>query len=129
MDNQWITSLRGCITSEVHNGGFDQFFYQNSRLLPFAIEGLKKIGAGAHAVLLAKAAKIYEEYSALENPDHKANEAADDDDESLASNADTFDDTGRIHALDPLDTEYYALEDVYPLRVRFVRANIEKFFD
>ncbi|HVU99258.1 MAG TPA: DUF4375 domain-containing protein [Puia sp.] len=101
------------LDGEVHNGGFDQFFYQDSRLLPFAVEGLKKIGAGAHAELLARAANIYAENEGRKEP-------ANDTDEG---------DSGRIHELDPLDDEYYALEETFPLRVRFVRANIEKFFD
>jgi len=121
------------LDGEVHNGGFDQFFYQNSRLLSFALEGLRKIGAGAHAALLARAARIYEEHGSREagaGGTHEGDNALSSDDKVLSINDDAFDDDGgRIHELDLLDDEYYALEETYPLRARFVRANIEKFFD
>ncbi|HWB92537.1 MAG TPA: DUF4375 domain-containing protein [Puia sp.] len=97
------------LDGEVHNGGFDQFFYQNARLLPFAMEGLKKIGAHAHAGLLARAMPVYEA--------HQQNFTSEDDDYE------------RSPELDELDSEYYALPDSYSMRIRFVRDNIEKFFD
>ena len=120
------------LDGEVRNGGFDQFFYQNSQFFPFALEGLKKIGAHTNAGLLARAAPVYEAHQrdiaqtdpaqqdiALEDGGQDEDDEDDDEDDEYV----------RSPELDAIDSEYYTLGDIYPLRVRFIRENIEKFFD
>ena len=92
------------LDSEVRNGGFDQFFYNDPALFPFAINGLIKIGAALHAELAIRAGEIYEAGKAEFQDDRNPN-------------------------LDALDDEYYTMEEFYPLQAKFIRENIEKFFD
>jgi Domain of unknown function (DUF4375) len=113
------------LDGEVRNGGFDQFFYQKSQFFSFALEGLKKIGAYTNAGLLARAAPVYEAHQR----DIAQTDAGQQDTAMQDGGQDEHGEYVRSPELDAIDSEYYVLEDIYPLRVRFIRENIEKFFD
>lgn len=121
LDDEQLEALVYEKASQLDGGTLGERF--TSRLLPFALQGLKKIGAAAHADLLARAATIYEEHGGREA------EKDDEGDDTGREFGEDDDDSGRIHELHPLEDEHYALEETYSLRVRFVRANIEKYFD
>lgn len=49
----------GCLVGEVHNGGFEQYFYNSSgETYPDTIEGLRAMGAEASLLLLQEAKRI-----------------------------------------------------------------------
>jgi hypothetical protein len=92
------------LDSEIYNGGFDQFFLNSGNLSEAALKGLSIISAEEHAQLLTLAIKInkeqYEEFKNERNPN-----------------------------LDELDEKYFQLEDLGILRQKFIKENIERFYD
>ncbi|NOS92615.1 MAG: DUF4375 domain-containing protein [Cyclobacteriaceae bacterium] len=90
------------LDNEVKNGGFDQFFRSYDDLRKFALNGLRLINAYKHAELVEMAAAIHD----MQKEEH-----------SNKRNAN----------LNPLDEDYYKLDDITILRQRFVRAHIDRF--
>jgi hypothetical protein len=90
------------LDNEIKNGGFDQFFKNSNDLREFALSGLRLINADKHADLLKKATEIY----VNQNEDFK--------------------NKGNTN-FNPLDEDYYELDDIVELRQQFVRTHINKF--
>ncbi len=92
------------LNSEVNNGGFDQFFLNSKDLAKAALKGLEKIKAEKHRELLLLATKTYEEqkdhYKGKRNPNYSQ-----------------------------LDERYYELEELAINLQKFIKENIEKFYD
>ncbi len=89
--------------SEVHNGGFDQFFLNNGlEYGKTALNGLKRIGAEKYSVLLEKAIQIFKnqssEFQNKRNPD-----------------------------FNELDDEFYDLKGLEQIQINYIRMNNEKF--
>ncbi|MFC5681852.1 DMP19 family protein [Flavobacterium sp. MAHUQ-51] len=93
----WI--LKG----EVQNGGYDQFFLNNGpEYGQIALAGLKRIGATEFANLTQKAIEIYK------NQDLKFKDK-------------------RNPEFNALDDEFYDLDGLERLQVKYIRKNYEKF--
>jgi|GEM_PF-1779020 len=104
-DNALLEMLACSVfNTEVCNGGFDQFFLNAADLTQAAIKGLMNIKAEAHCNLLITAVKIYQEQKELYENKRNPN-------------------------FDPLDKQYYQLNDLENYRRKFIRENIEIFFD
>ena len=92
------------LDNEVKNGGFDSFFRNSGDLDNAAFEGLKVIGADKRADLCRRAIEIHQgqkrEFKDKRNPN-----------------------------FDPLDEEYYSLEDIQTRRQKFIKENINEFTD
>jgi hypothetical protein len=91
------------LESEVHNGGFDQFFLNNGLEYGYiTANGLKRITADNYLALTEKAIEVYknqsEEYQKKRNPD-----------------------------FNPLDDDFYDLDGLEKLRVNYIRRNYAKF--
>ncbi len=91
------------LESEVHNGGFDQFFLNNGLEYGYnAANGLSRIAAKNYLSVTEKAIEIFknqsEEYQKKRNPDFS-----------------------------PLDDNFYDLEGLEKLRIDYIRSNYEKF--
>lgn len=92
------------LDNEVKSGGLDSFFRNSDNLDNAALLGLRIIGADSHAALCRQAIEINrKQNSELRNK----------------RNAD----------FDPLDEEYYSLENLQAKRIKFIRENINKFVD
>jgi hypothetical protein len=100
------------VESEVNNGGFDQFYFNefvnndHSYMFDRTIEAFKMVGAMKFANLIEKANQIF-----------KANEK---------------DFVGKEGLFEELDQEFfqtYDQENLYELRIRFIRNNILAFVD
>jgi hypothetical protein len=92
------------LDNEVKNGGFDSFFHNSGDLDNAALNDLKIIGADSHAELCRQAINIHR----VQNPGFK---------------------NKRNPGFDPLDQQYYSLEDFQTKRQKFIRYNIDKFVD
>jgi hypothetical protein len=92
------------LDAEVRNGGFDQFFLNSDDLTSSALIGLKEIMADKHLDILNEAIKIFNEQKEQFVEERNPN-------------------------LTPCDDKYYELDDIDPLRQKFVFDNIEKFMD
>lgn len=92
------------LDNEVKNGGFNSFFHNSSDLGNDGLDGLKIISADSHADLCRQAINIYRE----QNPEFK---------------------NKRNPGFDPLDEQYFSLEDLQTKRQKFIRDNINKFVD
>lgn len=92
------------LDSEVKNGGFDSFFRNSADLDKAAFEGLKVIGADKHADLFGQAIEIHQGQNRRFKDKRNPN-------------------------FDPLDEQYYSLENVQTRREKFIRENINKFTD
>ena len=92
------------LDAEVRNGGFDQFFLNSGDLTNSALVGLTHIKADKHVDILNEAIKIFNEQKEQFVEERNPN-------------------------LTPYDDKYYELDDIDPLRQKFVFDNIEKFMD
>lgn len=92
------------LDNEVRNGGFDSFFYNSSDLSSSALEGLRIIGADQHADLCQQAIEIDREQKAEFKDKRNPN-------------------------FDPLDEQFYSLDEYEIKRQKFIRDNVIKFFD
>jgi hypothetical protein len=92
------------LDAEVRNGGFDQFFLNSDDLTSSALVGLKEIRADKHLDILNEAIKIFNEQKEQFVEERNPN-------------------------LTLCDDKYYELDDIDPLRQKFVFDNIEKFMD
>ncbi|TMU50994.1 DMP19 family protein [Flagellimonas algicola] len=91
------------LEGDVQNGGFDQFFSNNGLLYgQTALAGFERIGASDFANVTQKAIEIFKnqdkEFDNKRNPD--------------------FND---------LDDEFYDLDDLDKLQIKYIRDNYEKF--
>jgi len=91
------------LESEVHNGGFDQFFHNNGLEFGYkAANGLKRIGAYNYLVVTEKAIEVFknqsEEYRKKRNPDFNS-----------------------------LDDDFYDSEGIEEIRIKYIRNNYRKF--
>tara|TARA_R110000751_G_scaffold307183_2_gene427645 strand:- start:786 stop:1235 length:450 start_codon:yes stop_codon:yes gene_type:complete len=91
------------LESEVHNGGFDQFFHNNGLEYGYnAANGLRRIAADNYLAVTEKAIEVFknqsEEYQKKRNPD-----------------------------FNPLDDEFYNLEGLENSRIEYIRSNYVKF--
>ena len=90
------------LDNEVFNGGFDQFYLnQSDKYIDDAIEGLRKFGTQEFYELAVKSKEIFQRdkelYKDKRNPQ-----------------------------FDPLDDRFYALHHYGQSRIDFVKANIDK---
>ncbi|KSA15147.1 hypothetical protein I600_1758 [Maribacter dokdonensis DSW-8] len=91
------------LESEVHNGGFDQFFHNNGLDYGFnAVNGLSRIKAEDYLVVTKKAIEVFknqnDEFQKKRNPD-----------------------------FDSLDDDFYDLEGIEDFRIKYIRNNYAKF--
>jgi hypothetical protein len=91
------------LESEIHNGGFDQFFLNNDlNYGKTALNGLKRIGADKYADIIERAIEVFKnqdsEYQTKRNPD-----------------------------FNELDDEFYDLEGLEKHQVDYIRKNYKKF--
>lgn len=100
------------LETEVNNGGFDQYYLNNffinfgEYMFDKKNEALKTIGATKFTNLVQRADKIYK------------------------ANKEDFD--RRVNMFEDLDKEFqdtYKNENLYDLRVKFIRNNLEAFID
>ncbi|WP_020407206.1 DMP19 family protein [Hahella ganghwensis] len=109
-----LVYLLWCFDGEVHNGGFDQLFFNSlgDHCLEI-LESLKKIGADKSAILLEKAMRWFPESRPSANREKRWKQLEPfENDENYQSD------------LDQLDAEFYKYEDnLGELLQQFVRAN------
>jgi len=105
------------LEAEVNNGGFHQYFWNSSgNFARDALDGLKLIGAQAHAKLLQQAMAIRDK------------EEAHMDAKKAEGTAEAFSESARASALNKLDKEFYKLGDsLTKQRMKYVRAYPEMF--
>lgn len=103
---------------EVTNGGFNQFYYNFSRIFAeVAVEHFRTFGAVKFADLMGKANKIY---SSIKTDLEEKNDGT----------AESFSKSYQNNLLNDLDTEFYALyseEDLNKLRIAYIRSHIKEF--
>lgn len=108
------------LESEVHNGGFMQFFINSSReFYQFVPQCLELVGAGRFAELTRNANEIYETHKSyiLKQIDGTLKSY-----HSILSE----------NLFDDLDSEFYSLytlEDLYQIQITYIRENINDFID
>lgn len=106
------------LEAEVNNGGFNQFYFNPfGQFAQMAEVGFKTIGAEKLSALTKKANKIYSE-------NKERLEAFDD------GTAESFSESYKDNPLNALDAEFYQLndlEDIYTLRVKYIRDHPDQF--
>jgi hypothetical protein len=101
---------------EVFNGGFNQFFWNDSRQYATqAIEGFRLIGAEEHARLVEDGVQLFFAEADKLRPFRQRRTL-----DAFSESYEHTDSSG-------LDTRYYALPDFSPLRVRYIREHPQEF--
>lgn len=107
-----------CVDSEVHNGGFNQFYFNSSG--PFAemaVEGFKTFGAVKCATLMEKANILF---SSIKVGLEKFNDGT----------LESFSKSYENNPLNELDREFYTLwkeENVSQRQIDYIRSHIDEF--
>jgi len=104
------------VEGEVNNGGFHQFFWNRSgQYANDAIQAFRLIGAEEHAQLVEEAVQVFSAGGDRLRPfrEQRTFEAFQESEERTDSGV--------------LDDRFYALPDLSPLRIRYIREHPQEF--